>query len=425
MTNITWTNDTRRLADLVPWEHNPKRMSKKQADGLRLSIERFGFAVPFLISPAGDIYDGHQRQTLMEAITEYGPNAVVDVRVSSRPLTDDERRELVVRLKQNQAGWDFDMLPNLYEREELIEWGFEPEELGMYPDDEPEGDDPGPQIDRAEELREKWGVNAGDLWQLGDHRLVCGDCTDAAVVARVMDGERARLLFTDPPYGIEHDTSWREQAGISSMGPQSAKGIEWDGNDDWSVVYASIGADVAFIWHASSHNIIVAQSLVAAGYDVRQMIIWNKTVAPFGRSHYSYKHEPCWYAVRKGCTSNWRGPSNEVTVWDAASPRHIMGGSTDEKSPHPTQKPIELCERPIRNHTDLGDIVADPFLGSGTTMIACERLNRRCRAVEISPAYVAVALERWATMTGREPVLVAGPSTNDTTNTRMLEAERT
>lgn len=131
MTDITWTNDTRKLSDLVPWEHNPKRMTRKQAEGLRLSIERFGFAVPFLVSPDGDIYDGHQRQALMGAIKQYGPNATVDVRVSSRPLDDDERRELVVRLKQNQAGWDFDMLPNLYEREELLEWGFELEELGL------------------------------------------------------------------------------------------------------------------------------------------------------------------------------------------------------------------------------------------------------------------------------------------------------
>jgi len=131
MTDITWTNDTRKLSDLVPWERNPKRMTKKQAEGLRLSIERFGFAVPFLVSPDGDIYDGHQRQALMGAIKEHGPNATVDVRVSSRPLDDDERRELVVRLKQNQAGWDFDMLPNLYEREELLEWGFEPAELGL------------------------------------------------------------------------------------------------------------------------------------------------------------------------------------------------------------------------------------------------------------------------------------------------------
>ena len=135
MSDLTWTNEQRKLSDLVPWEHNPKRMTKKQADGLRTSIEHFGFAVPFLVSPTGDIYDGHQRQALMGAIREYGPNATVDVRVSSRPLTDDERRELVVRLKQNQAGWHFDMLGNLYGREELLEWGFEPEELGLFSDD--------------------------------------------------------------------------------------------------------------------------------------------------------------------------------------------------------------------------------------------------------------------------------------------------
>lgn len=174
MTDITWTNDTRKLSDLVPWEHNPKRMTKKQAEGLRLSIERFGFAVPFLVSPDGDIYDGHQRQALMGAIKQYGPDAVVDVRVSSRPLDDDERRELVVRLKQNQAGWDFEMLPNLYEREELLEWGFEPEELGMFPD-EPAGDDPGAQVDRAAELREKWGVKTGDLWGMGKYTK-CPKC---------------------------------------------------------------------------------------------------------------------------------------------------------------------------------------------------------------------------------------------------------
>ncbi len=125
MSDITWTNGTRKLSDLAPWEHNPKRMTKKQAEGLKLSIEHFGVALPFLISPNNDIYDGHQRQTLMNAMKEHGGNAEVDVRVSSRLLTDDERRELIIRLKQNQAGWDFDMLPNLYDKEELIEWGMD------------------------------------------------------------------------------------------------------------------------------------------------------------------------------------------------------------------------------------------------------------------------------------------------------------
>ena len=139
MTNITWTNDTRRLADLVPWEHNPKRMSTKAGEGLHISLDKFGYALPMLIGPNNDLYDGHQRLPLLRSmVKKYGPNATVDVRVSSRPLTDDERRELVVRLKQNQAGWDFDMLPNLYEREELLEWGFSPFELGITEGDNPE-----------------------------------------------------------------------------------------------------------------------------------------------------------------------------------------------------------------------------------------------------------------------------------------------
>ena len=151
MTDITWTNDTRKLSDLVPWEHNPKRMSKKQADGLRLSLQKFGYAIPVLISPVdNELYDGNTRDRIMLAMEEYGPDAILDVRVSSRPLTDDERRELVVRLKQNQAGWDFDMLPNLYEQEELLEWGFTEEELGMafVPDFEPVDESEQPRLDQ-------------------------------------------------------------------------------------------------------------------------------------------------------------------------------------------------------------------------------------------------------------------------------------
>lgn len=131
MSGIKWRNETRRLGELVPWEHNPKILTKKQADGLRVSLEKFGFAVPLLVSEDGELYDGHQRLSLMEAMKQYGPDAMVDVRVSSRPLTDDERRELVVRLKQNQAGWDFDMLANEWDAEQLVEWGFDEGELGL------------------------------------------------------------------------------------------------------------------------------------------------------------------------------------------------------------------------------------------------------------------------------------------------------
>ena len=405
MSNITWTNDTRRLADLVPWEHNPKRMSKKQADGLRLSIERFGFAVPFLISPAGDIYDGHQRQTLMEAIAEYGPNAVVDVRVSSRPLTDDERRELVVRLKQNQAGWDFDMLPNLYEREELIEWGFEPEELGMYPDDEPEGDDPGPQIDRAEELREKWGVETGQLWQLGEHRLICGDCTDAAVVARVMDGERAGMVFIDPPYmTFGSSTGKLEPGDFAMLAPF------WD----IVVVTAQKNLDngrAAFIccdWR--SYPTLFNQAF--KHMTVKNLIVWDLGGAlKLGTSNFRTSYELIVYATNSSFGRNWK--ENQSGAWKIADrgERDLWTIKQSEAAPginrdHVSQKPVELVERAIMHGSLHKEIVLDYFMGSGTTIVACENYTRRARCVEISPAYVAVALERWATMTGQEPVLL-------------------
>ena len=396
MTDITWTNDTRRLADLVPWENNPKRMSKKQADGLLLSIERFGFAVPFLVSPDGDIYDGHQRQTLMGAIKDYGPDAVVDVRVSSRPLTDDERRELVVRLKQNQAGWDFDMLPNLYEREELLEWGFGPEELGMFPDDEPEGDDPGPQIDRAEELREKWGVETGQLWQLGEHRLICGDCTDAAVVARVMGGEKAEAVVTDPPYGMNYQ---------SDAGGRVAN----DRLRDFrrlleampSLLFAT-GASQIAVWTRWDIWREIHDAFERL-YPPCGMIVWDKQNLSTGNTnHFGNSHELCYVSAPGDWVMKVDGKRPFSVIAYQVTSNHMDG----EQRHHLTQKPLKLIEALVEMLSHDASIVSDFFLGSGTTIIACERLNRRCRAVEISPAYCGVAIERWATMTGREPVLL-------------------
>lgn len=377
MSDLTWINATRKLSDLVPWEHNPKRMSKKQADGLRLSIEKFGFAVPFLISPDGDIYDGHQRQTLMGAIKDYGPNALVDVRVSSRPLTDDERRELVVRLKQNQAGWDFDMLPNLYEREELLEWGFEDAELGMFPD-EPVGDDPGPQIDRAEELREKWGVESGQLWQLGDHRLICGDCTDAAVVAHL---GKVDALFTDPPYGIGVDTGWLTALHIQRGKPANLSDDLLQGDDGT--------LDLSFLWQYARRMVWGFPYIfdpLATGW-----IVWDKQPGVEDRGIVT--------PIEMASTTMRKGFDMVRVMWGG----YYRAAGEDRQS-HPTQKPVGVIAPFIEAWTKKGEIVLDPFLGSGTTMVAAQRLGRRCFGIEIDPGYVAVTLQRMSDM-GLTPVL--------------------
>lgn len=289
-------------------------------------------------------------------------------------------------VKIESTGYDGDFIDDL-----LRDIG----QLGEPPED------PGAQVNKADELREKWQTERGQLWVIasatgdGIHRILCGDSTDADDVARLMGGNTPRLMITDPPYGISHDTTWREDAGISNAGAQSAKQIGWDDNAQWDDAYRLSGAEVAYVWHATTHMRLVADGLELAGYIITQQIIWNKSVAAFGRSHYSYKHEPCWLAVKKGKSQGWIGTNNEVTVWDLASPRHIMGGSTEDKQPHPTQKPIECMVRPIRNHS--GDVY-DPFLGSGTTLAACEILNRIGYGMEIAPEYVAVSLQRLSDM---------------------------
>ncbi len=277
---------------------------------------------------------------------------------------------------------------------------------GLYqPQDDPQ--DAEPQIDRAEELRQKWGVEPGQLWRLPsrtpgqEHRLICGDCTDAAVVERVMGGDVPLLMVTDPPYGVEYDPNWRNEAAAAGKLSYAASRIGQVDNDDraeWSEAWRLFPGDVAYTWSPGGDPVIITgQALQAAGFEIRAMLIWKKPHIPISRGHYCYQHEPVWYAVKKGATAHWIGEKMSSSIWDIGLDKNIDGG-------HSTQKPLECMARPIRNHDS--PLVYDPFLGSGTTLIAAENLSRQCRAVEISPGYVAVALERYATAFGIEPELI-------------------
>ena len=409
--SITWHNDTRRLADLIPWEHNPKQLTKEQGEALRVSIDKFGLALPLLISPDDDIYDGHQRQALMEQMSDYGPDAVVDVRVSSRQLTWDEQRELVIRLRENQAGWDFDALGNIYDVEELSTWGFPEWKIEeLMPEAEPDPvDDPGPQVDKAEELRAKWGVESGQMWQLGEHRIICGDCTDPAVVERVMGGEKVEMVFTDPPYGVAvgDKNKWLHSIGQTRIGEnlQNDTGTE----EELAQLLSSAFDNAISVqneggaWYVAAPegppHLIFGEVLKVRGI-WRQTIQWVKNKATFSPTGvcYHWQCEPIFFGWLPNGAHRCYGDRTETTAWMIDRPT---------KSPeHPTMKPIELMERGIRKSSKTNEIVLDSFLGSGSTLIACERLNRRCRGIEISPAYIAVTLERWADMTGDTPHLV-------------------
>jgi DNA modification methylase len=238
----------------------------------------------------------------------------------------------------------------------------------------------------------------GDLWQLGPHRLLCGDATSAADVARLLNGAAPHLMITDPPYGVNYDPGWRNEAGVSAT-MRTGKAAN-DDRADWRQAWALFPGDVAYVWHAGVHSRTVIESLEAAGFVIRSQIVWVKSRFVLGRGDYHWQHEPCLYAVRKGATGHWQGARDQATLWAISN-----GGDEDAATVHGTQKPVECMRRPIINNSAAGDAIYDPFLGSGTTLIAAATTGRICHAVDIDPRYVDVAIQRWQRMTGKAAVL--------------------
>jgi DNA modification methylase len=237
---------------------------------------------------------------------------------------------------------------------------------------------------------------SGDVWQLGPHRLVCGDATDPEAVKAAIGRSSPLLMVTDPPYGVGYDPAWREQIIDAASGRKKsiyATGtIANDDCADWRAAWALFPGDVAYVWHGSLHAGAVEASLAIAGFRTRSLIVWDKGRLIISRGHYHWRHEACWYTVRKGRTAGWTGDRKQTTVWQIPHRRSDTG--------HPTQKPIECMRRPIMNHTRPGDAVYDPFLGSGSTLIAAELAGRICRGIELEPRFVDVAIARWEAQTG-------------------------
>jgi DNA modification methylase len=257
----------------------------------------------------------------------------------------------------------------------------------------------------------------GDLWLCGKHRVLCGSATSAEDVARLLEDRKPKLLVTDPPYGIELDTEWRDRAGLNSCGPAEASymkhrtsghtetTISGDTRADWSEAFELVPSlQTAYVWHASVFTREVLDGLLRIDFLYPQQIIWNKGRTVLTRTHYWYQHEPCWYVRKKNAP--WFGKAGEnSTVWDSPSPKFIMGGSDEEKYDHPTQKPVDLMRRPILNHTKRGELVYEPFLGSGTTLAAAELTERVCCGMELDPKYADVIVQRWQTLSNKKAKL--------------------
>ncbi len=374
------------LANDKNWRLHPQA----QREALHGALNEVGWVAPVIENRrTGMLVDGHERvwQALQNG----------DANVPFVEVDLDEAEEAYVLATLDPIGAmaaaDAAKLDDLLRDVQSGEAGVQQmlaklaEDAGLYkePKEAPEA-----QVDRAEELRVKWGTERGQLWEIGRHRLLCGDSTNAEDVARLLCGERPLLMVTDPPYGVAYEGGVVNEAKRERIAGDESAALY---GPALRLAASAIPEGAWYVWHADREALGVYEAVGAAGYDIRALLIWNKIDAHYGApsAHYCQKHEPCLYCVRGN--AHWAGPSNEVTVWDIKQP------SVNEW--HPTQKPVECMARPIRNHE--GDVY-DPFLGSGTTMVAAEQLGRVCYGMEIDPAYVAVALERLAGM-GLEPRL--------------------
>ena len=235
----------------------------------------------------------------------------------------------------------------------------------------------------------------GDLWIFGGlHRLFVGSSTLKDNVEKLMGDSKPFMMVTDPPYGVNYDPKWRED--YDPRWTYATGAVSNDHKADWLEAYKLFTGPVAYIWHTGIHAGTVAANLQEAGFVIRSQIIWNKPAFVFGRGAYHWKHEPCWYAVRDGETARWVGDRTQSTIWDifGMGVAKMSTDSADTRTDHSTQKPIECMAKPIRNHGSKGDIIYDPFLGSGTTMIAAHREGRICYGCELEPKYADIIIKR-------------------------------
>lgn len=388
------------LARLRPAARNPRLHSPQQIEEVARSIAEFGFVNPVLIDPDGELIAGHCRVLAAERAGLDPVPAIV-----LRHLTVVQKEAL--RVADNQLGlnasWDEPLL-----RSVLLDLEEENFDIGVLGFDSHELDDilfrledPEEAADELVQRPEVVVTKPGDLWCCGDHRLLCGDATSAADVNRLLESAAPSLMVTDPPYGVCYEPGWREEAGLGRV-RQRGK-VSHDDRADWTEAYQLFPGDVIYVWHAGLHAAEVAQGLAAAGFELRSQMIWVKQHFALSRGHYHWGHEPAWFAVRRGKQANWCGDRGQSTVWEIPNLNPFSGGQ-EESTGHGTQKPVELMKRPILNHTASGDSVYDPFLGSGTTMIAAELTRRKCYALEIEPAYVDMAVMRCQRLTGQQAV---------------------
>jgi len=378
--------------------NNPRVIKDFQFKKLVKSIKESPWMLELrsiIVNDDNIVLGGNQR---LRACKEAGLKEVYIIKASS--LTEEQQREFIVKDNLSSGEWDWDALANEFEIEDLENWGLDlPVDLAVQ-ELEAEEDD----YEMPDEI--KTDIVLGDLIEIGEHRLLCADSTDSEQVAKLMNGEKADMVHTDPPYNINYEGGSKKRDKIANDKLDDFPQFLYDAYTTLSTAVKKGGA--IYVWHASSetHNFI--QQFLNAGFLFKSYIVWNKNNSTFGRSDYHWKHEPCIYGWLNGASHKWYGNRKQTTVWDMDRPSR-----SDE---HPTMKPIHLCTKPMENSSKVGDIIIDTFLGSGSTMVAAHQLKRKCYGMELDPKYCQVIVDRMMKLDSALEVKINGKPYKNTNN---------
>lgn len=398
----------------VPYARNPRK-NDSAVDRMVSSIAEFGFKIPVLARSDGEIVDGHLR---LKAAIKLGLSEIPVILCDEWTPAQVKAFRLMVNRSVTWAEWDADLLGlELLELKELDYdlglTGFDSNELDAYL----AGIDASPGLtdeDAVPEVPETPVSRPGDLWILGPHRVLCGDTTRIEDVERLMDGEKADMVFTDPPYNVAYEGYTKDKLTIQGDRMLDAEFQRFLNSALEGYRHIVKAGASLYICHASSVQREFQTAIEAAGFAVRCQVIWAKNTFAWGHGRYKYQHEPLFYCHVAGETDAWYGDRSQSTLWVEKKPA--------ANRLHPTMKPVELIDRALRNSSKGGDCIGDLFGGSGSTLIACEGRGRNARLMELDPRYADVIVKRWEEFTGKVAKLAPSECTfEETKQKRRIE----
>ena len=409
-----------KLTEIKPYGKNPRK-NDGAVDAVAESIKQCGYCSPIVVDENYEVLAGHTRLKALKKLGRKECEVVV-----KEGLTEEQKQKY--RILDNKTGefaeWDLDIL-----QEQLKDLDFEGFDFGFdFPSfEEPLQivEDEIPEVDNENEPI----TQLGDIWQLGEHRLMCGDSTDAGTVAILMDGKQADLFLTDPPYNVAYVGKTKDALTIKNDKMKSDKFREFLTSAFTAAVSVLKEGGGFYIWFASREHCNFETALNDSGLEVRQELIWKKNSLVIGRQDYQWKHEPCLYGWKDGAAHYFTNDRCQTTVFeddtalkkmtkeqlievikelqDTINPSTIIHEAKPQRNElHPTMKPINLIGRLVRNSSKPKENVFDGFGGSGSTLIACEQLGRKCYTMELDPKYVDVIIKRWEELTGKKAVKI-------------------